>query len=150
MRRIQSSNTKPEKMVRSLLHRMGFRFRINQINLPGKPDIVLKKHSTIIFVHGCFWHGHRNCKRSNTPKTNRDYWINKIQTNVKRDKKNIRELKKQGWKVIVVWECNANKTVKLNKLFSTTKLLNALMFPPFFINKSGKSKIKIPPVLLYT
>jgi len=97
---------------------MGFRFRINQNNLPGKPDIVLKKHSTIIFVHGCFWHGHRNCKRSNTPKTNRDYWINKIQTNVKRDKKNIRELKKQGWKVIVVWECYANKTAKLNKLFS--------------------------------
>ena len=118
MRRIQSSNTKPEKIVRSLLHRMGFRFRINQNNLPGKPDIVLKKHSTIIFVHGCFWHGHRNCKRSNTPKTNRDYWINKIQTNVKRDKKNIRELKKQGWKVIVVWECYANKTAKLNKLFS--------------------------------
>ena len=118
MRRIRSSNTKPEKIVRSLLHRMGFRFRINQNNLPGKPDIVLKKHSTIIFVHGCFWHGHRNCKRSNTPKTNRDYWINKIQTNVKRDKKNIRELKKQGWKVIVVWECYANKTAKLNKLFS--------------------------------
>lgn len=119
MRQIRSSNTKPEKIVRSLLHRMGFRFRINQNNLPGKPDIVLKKHNTIIFVHGCFWHGHRNCKRSNTPKTNRDYWINKIQTNVKRDKKNIRELKKEGWKVIVVWECNANKTVKLNKFFST-------------------------------
>lgn len=118
MAKIRSSNTRPEKKVRSLLHNMGYRFRINQQTLPGKPDIVLKKFKTVIFVNGCFWHGHKNCSRSNIPKSNTTYWKKKIETNIKRDAKNTRKLRKEGWKVITVWECHVQKTEKLKKLFS--------------------------------
>ena len=117
MKKIKSKNTKPEKIVRSLLHSNGFRFRLHNKNLPGKPDIVLKKYKTVIFVHGCFWHSHKNCKRSNIPKSNKSYWVQKIQKNKTRDKKNIRELKMGGWKVIVVWECGVKNIQKLTKLF---------------------------------
>ena len=117
MAKIRSSNTHPEKEVRSLLHNMGYRFRIHQQTLPGKPDIVLKKFKTVIFVNGCFWHGHKNCSRSNIPKSNTIYWKNKIETNIKRDAKNTRKLRKAGWKVITVWECHVQKTEKLKNLF---------------------------------
>lgn len=105
MSRIRSKNTKPELIVRSLLHRMGFRFRVNRGDLPGKPDIVLPKYKTIIFVHGCFWHRHKGCKGATTPSTRRKFWLKKFQGNVERDKRNQRELRKAGWKVIVLWEC---------------------------------------------
>jgi len=115
MSRINSINTKPEKVVRSLLHAMGFRFRIHQKGLPGKPDLVLKQYNTVIFVNGCFWHGHKNCTRGNIPKSNKTYWVEKIKRNVLRDKRNIRGLRKDGWRVIVVWECKTKNIEKLKR-----------------------------------
>jgi len=109
MSRIRCKDTKPEIIIRSLLHRMGFRFRLHRKDLPGKPDIVLPKYKTVIFVHGCFWHGHKGCKRGNIPKSNRGYWITKIQNNIKRDKKHQKELRKIGWKVLVIWECQIER-----------------------------------------
>ena len=117
MGKIKSKNTKPEKMVRSLLHSHGFRFRLHNKNLPGRPDITLKKYNTVIFVNGCFWHHHKNCSRANIPKSNKGYWIPKIERNKIRDKQNIAELKKFKWKVLVVWECEVKNTDKIwNKL----------------------------------
>jgi len=118
MSKVPSSNTTPEKLVRKWLHGEGFRFRINVENLPGKPDIVLKKYNTIIFVHGCFWHRHKNCKRASMPATNSKYWEDKFQKNIERDKRNKKELKKLGWNVLIIWECeiNENKLKKLKKM----------------------------------
>jgi DNA mismatch endonuclease, patch repair protein len=115
MRRIRSKNTKPEKAVRSLLHIMGYRFRLHVANLPGKPDIVLKKYQTVVLVHGCFWHHHKGCKRANIPKTNIDYWVTKIERNKTRDKLNMKKLKSLNWKVIVIWECETKKLDKLSR-----------------------------------
>jgi len=105
MSRVRSRNTKPELVVRSLLHRMGFRFRVNRGDLPGRPDIVLPRYKTVVFVHGCFWHRHTGCKRATTPSTRREFWEAKFRANVMRDRRNGRELKKAGWRVIVLWEC---------------------------------------------
>ena len=105
MSRIRAKDTKPEMSVRSILHRMGYRFRIHPKELPGKPDIVLPKYHTIIFVHGCFWHGHEQCKDFQPPKTRTQWWLDKINRNKEKDIENITQLKKLGWKVIVVWEC---------------------------------------------
>jgi len=116
MSRIRSKDTKPEMIVRSLLHRMGFRFRLHRKDLPGKPDIVLPKYKIVIFVHGCFWHGHKACKRGNTPKTNRKYWFPKINKNKERDKKHRRKLKKQGWNTVVIWECQCNNRKVLDRI----------------------------------
>ena len=116
MSRIRSKNTKPELIVRSVLHRMGYRFRLHRKDLPGKPDIVLPKYKTVIFVHGCFWHGHSGCKRGNIPKTNKNYWIPKINKNKDRDRKHRSQLKKQGWKVAVIWECQCHNEKVFNKL----------------------------------
>lgn len=108
MAQIHSSNTKPETKVRKYLFAHGFRYRKNVKNLPGKPDIVLKKYKTIIFVNGCFWHKHECCKMR-MPKTNVQYWIAKLNNNKIRDSENITALEKKGWKVIVIWECELNK-----------------------------------------
>jgi DNA mismatch endonuclease (patch repair protein) len=120
MSHIRSKNTKPEIIVRSLLHRMGYRFRIHQKNLPGKPDIVLAKYKTIIFIHGCFWHRHKGCKRCTTPSTNQKYWLPKLGRNIVKDKLNKKLLKKNGWLPIIVWECEIKKldrlAGKINKL----------------------------------
>jgi DNA mismatch endonuclease (patch repair protein) len=117
MSRIRSTNTKPEIIVRSLLHRLGFRFRKNVKTLAGKPDIVLKKHQAIIFVHGCFWHQHEGCKRSNIPKSNQDYWKPKLEKNVLRDAEHEAELKNEGWKILTVWECEIKDLTSLeNKI----------------------------------
>ena len=105
MRQIHSMNTKPEIKVRSLLHKMGYRFRIHKINLPGKPDVVLSKYKKVIFVHGCFWHRHQSCIEASHPKTNSAYWEEKITKNMIRDRKNEAELLKLGWEVIIIWEC---------------------------------------------
>ena len=114
MSRIRGTNTKPEKYVRSILHRKGFRFSLNKRDLPGKPDIVLKKYKTIINVNGCFWH-HHNCGRYNIPKNNRKFWLNKFKKNKERDKINARKLRKLGWKVYKVWECKINAINNLIK-----------------------------------
>lgn len=109
MSRISAKNTKPEIAVRSLLHRRGFRFSLNRKDLPGKPDIVLPKYKTVVFVHGCFWHRHKGCSDATTPKTRTEFWQNKFDGNVARDKRNVKALKKSGWKVLIVWECDLKK-----------------------------------------
>lgn len=115
---IRSANTKPEIIVRKLLHSLGYRFRLHKKDLPGKPDIVLKKYKTVIFVHGCFWHQHKGCKRSNIPKSNRAYWKPKLEHNIRKDAQHKRELKKLGWKTIIVWECEIKNLEKLRKAIS--------------------------------
>lgn len=104
MSRIRSKNTKPELVVRSLLHRLGYRFRIHRKDLAGNPDIVLPKHRKIVLVHGCFWHGH-TCRLASKPKTNVEYWAEKIFKNKSRDERNLETLSAQGWAVLVLWEC---------------------------------------------
>lgn len=105
MRAVKGKDTKPEVRLRKALFALGYRYRLNVKDLPGKPDIVFPKHRTVIFVHGCFWHGH-NCKRgARTPKSNTEYWREKIARNKRRDKDNAAALKKLGWRVITVWEC---------------------------------------------
>lgn len=105
MARILSKNTKPEKTVRHLLTSLGFRYRLHVKKLPGKPDIVLPKYGAVILVHGCFWHLHSKCRDGTIPKSRTNYWREKLLNNKKRDTKNIRELRKQGWRVLRIWEC---------------------------------------------
>lgn len=105
MSRIRSRDTKPELAVRSLLHRMGFRFSLQRKDLPGKPDIILPKHKTVIFVHGCFWHRHEKCRYAYKPKSRKTFWNAKFKENVRRDRQNLRALKQMGWKSVVFWEC---------------------------------------------
>ncbi len=113
MSRVKGCDTKPEKLVRSLVHRMGFRFRIHRRDLPGNPDIVLPRHGKIIFVHGCFWHGHKGCQRSKRPKTNTSFWNKKLDENIIRDKRFQKKLRRMGWKVLVVWQCETRKPEQL-------------------------------------
>lgn len=109
MSQVHSSNTKPEVELRHALWRHGFRYRVNNRRLPGSPDIVLSKYRTVIFVHGCFWHGHKGCKKNVIPKTNTDFWVNKISRNQKRDQVVWRQLEAKGWSVVIVWECELAK-----------------------------------------
>ena len=124
MRSISEKNTKPEISVRKFLFAAGFRYRNNYKKLPGTPDIVLPKYKTAIFVHGCFWHGHKNCSLSKLPMTRTEFWRNKISENKLRDKKNIRSLKKIKWKTEVVWQCEINSLRKREKRL--TNLINNL------------------------
>lgn len=105
MSRIRSKDTTPELRVRSLLHRSGYRYRLHRDDLPGSPDIVFARRSKVIFVHGCFWHAHRKCKIANQPKSRQRYWSDKFAANISRDKRNTRRLRRSGWEVCVVWEC---------------------------------------------
>ena len=105
MGQVRGRDTKPERMVRSLIHRMGFRFRIHRRDLPGSPDIVFPRHHKVIFVHGCFWHGHPDCMRSKRPNTNQAFWNRKLDGNLDRDKRLHAQLSGMGWKVLVVWQC---------------------------------------------
>lgn len=109
MSRIKSSHTTPELIVRQFLYANNFRYRLFVKTLPGKPDIVLKRYNTVVFVHGCFWHGHKGCKHFRPSKSRIMFWNNKIEMNRSRDKKQIASLKKQGWNVIVIWECELRK-----------------------------------------
>ena len=113
MSRIRSRDTKPELALRSALHRLGFRFRVNVRDLPGKPDIVLPKYRTVIFVHGCFWHRHEGCKIASTPKSNTAFWKEKFERNVARDRSAATKLAELGWKVIVAWECELKTKLTL-------------------------------------
>jgi len=118
MSAIKSKNTKPEIKVRKVLHSMGYRFRLHRKDLPGSPDIVLPKYKTVIFVHGCFWHRHQNCKYASTPKTRQEFWNKKFNENINRDKINQEFLSSKGWKIIIVWECEIkDKDFDLNRLF---------------------------------
>lgn len=105
MQQIKATDTKPELLVRKFLHANGFRYSLHKKTLPGKPDIVLTKYKTVIFIHGCFWHGHANCKYFSIPKTRTEWWTNKITANKMNDAKAVKALKKEGWKVITIWEC---------------------------------------------
>ncbi|MGN0501955.1 MAG: very short patch repair endonuclease [Ruminococcus sp.] len=121
---IKGKNTRPEEIVRKYLFSQGFRYRKNDKRLPGTPDIVLSKYKTVIFVNGCFWHGHEGCRYFVIPKTNTEFWRKKIETNRKRDIRKINDLQTLGWKVIVVWECQLKKEkadITLNNLKTTIK-----------------------------
>lgn len=119
---IKGKGTKPEEMVRKYLFSQGFRYRKNDKRLPGTPDIVLPKYKTVIFVNGCFWHGHEGCKYFVWPKNNAEFWKAKILQNIERDKRDFERLENAGWKVIVVWECELKKTFKNNnRLLSLVK-----------------------------
>lgn len=109
---IKGKNTKPELLLRSALHAQGFRFRIQRKDLPGKPDIVLPKYKTIIFVHGCFWHRHPGCKYAYTPKSNVEFWTNKLEGNVTRDRITKEKLEALQWRVLIIWECQISDLTK--------------------------------------
>jgi DNA mismatch endonuclease (patch repair protein) len=113
MSRVGHWDTKPEKVVRSLLHRMGYRFRLRRANLPGKPDIVLPRHRKVVFVHGCFWHGHVGCRRAARPTSNVDFWNARLDGNMERDRTNQRRLRRMGWGVLVIWECQTTCLTKV-------------------------------------
>jgi len=113
MSRIRSKDTKPELIVRSFLHRLGFRFRLHRKDLPGCPDIVLPKYKAIVFVHGCFWHVHKNCRDGTMPKSNEFAWGKKLLRNIERDNTNVKILENCGWKVVVIWECEVKNEQKL-------------------------------------
>ena len=115
MRAVRKHSTRPEISVRKLIHGMGLRFRINKKELPGSPDIVLSKHRTAIFVHGCFWHRHSSCRYATTPKTRQDYWLPKFAANVERDARKTAELEALGWRVLVVWECETRNLADLGE-----------------------------------
>lgn len=116
MSRIKSTNSKPEEMVRKYLFSKGLRYRINVKTLPGKPDIVFRKYRTVVFVNGCFWHGHQGCRYFVMPKSNTEYWNKKIARNVERDRNVIAQLEGLGWNVITVWECQLKKDKRENTL----------------------------------
>lgn len=115
MTRITSKDTQPEKIVRQMLSKEGWRYRLHSAKLPGKPDIVISKIKTIIFINGCFWHQHKGCKRKAMPKENRNYWKPKLEKNVVKQKEDIKKLRKAGWKVNIVWECETKNENKLSR-----------------------------------
>ena len=124
MSRIKSRDTSPELKVRSILHSSGYRFRLHRKDLPGKPDIVLPKYRTVIFVHGCFWHRHLDCKYAYTPKSNIEFWEKKFTANIQRDLRSKRLLQEQGWTVIVVWECQVNNQEILGSYLTNSLMKN--------------------------
>ncbi len=118
MSRIHGKDTTPELTVRSLLHRLGHRFRLHRKDLPGQPDIVLPKHQTVVFVHGCYWHRHKGCSFAYTPKSRKEFWQRKFEENVERDKRTKRQLRNLGWRIITVWECETRDLHALTKRLS--------------------------------
>lgn len=124
MSMIKGKDTKPEIIVRKFLHSKGFRYRLHRKDLPGKPDIVLPKYRTVIFINGCFWHGHKNCKYFVIPKTRTEFWLNKINGNVNNDKRKVRVLRNNNWKVIVLWECQLRQKKNLKTLNKLNLKLN--------------------------
>ena len=118
MSRVKNRDTSPEKLVRSLLHGLGFRFRLHHKKLPGHPDIALPKHQKVIFVHGCFWHGHE-CPRGKRPSSNKDFWNEKIGKNRRRDRQALTDLKEGGWNTLVVWQCETRDAESLSDRLQT-------------------------------
>lgn len=125
MSRIRGKDTRPELVVRSVLHSLGFRFRLHRKDLPGNPDIVLPRHSVVVLVHGCFWHRHRGCRFAYTPKSNLAFWTEKFKQNVARDAHNTSDLRRLGWRVVLVWECQTGDRAALAQLL-TASLQGAL------------------------
>jgi DNA mismatch endonuclease (patch repair protein) len=126
MARVKGQDTKPEILVRAIVHSLGYRFRLYRRDLPGNPDITLPKHRKVIFVHGCFWHGHKRCPRAARPTTNIAFWRKKLDSNIDRDRHNIGQLRKDGWRVLVVWQCQTRKPETLKRALSK------------FLNEEGK------------
>jgi DNA mismatch endonuclease (patch repair protein) len=124
MSRIKNKDTKPEILIRQFLHKNGFRYRLHVKNLPGKPDIVLPKYKVIIFINGCFWHGHNDCKYYKIPKTRTEWWLNKINTNINNDIKAVNGLIELGWKIITIWECELK--LKSNFALRSEELLKEI------------------------
>lgn len=147
MSHIRSRNTKPELKVRQWLWAHGYRYRLNVKSVPGKPDIVMRKYHTAIFVNGCFWHGHEGCDKYRLPQTNVDFWKNKIDRNRKRDQENYQVLQENGWQVIVVWECQLTpkrieQTMNEVELLLNNKLLSLYSkHTPFQYNTEEESPL---------
>jgi len=112
MATVKSADTTPERKVRSIVHRLGYRFRLHRRDLPGNPDIVLPRHRKVIFVNGCFWHQHPRCSAADRPASNTEYWNKKLNRNIQRDRKNLRALRKAGWHPLVIWECQLKNEVR--------------------------------------
>lgn len=110
MSNISGKNTKPEILIRKIAHSLGYRFRLHKKELPGKPDIAFPKYKKVVFVNGCFWHGHKNCNRSKLPVTHKKFWQQKIEGNIKRDRANYKALKKLGWSYLIIWQCSITKS----------------------------------------
>ena len=121
MSKIKSKDTQPEKKIRSLLHREGFRFKLHEKSMPGKPDIVLPKWNSVIEIRGCFWHPHRDCKIFRMPSTNKKFWKEKLNRNIKRDLLNDRKIRQMGWRLFIVRECKTMNKTKLKKTFTRLK-----------------------------
>ena len=136
---IRGKNTKPEIIVRRLLHRLGYRFRLHRKDLLGRPDIVLPKWRTVIFVNGCYWHGHEDCHLFRAPKTRTEFWTNKIEGNQARDRRNYAALEAAGWKVLVIWECSVSKKLRLNDEQLEEEIATALITSHFFVEIRAKS-----------
>lgn len=136
MSKICSKNTKPEILVRKYLFKQGFRFRVNVKRLPGTPDIVLRKYRSVIFVHGCFWHGHGNCPVYVPPKTHSEYWLEKINKNRERDAKVRAEIKAMGWNVIVIWECQLKPKVRQRTFEDLSHLLRVFLLKQYGYKRS--------------
>ncbi len=138
MGRIRGKNTTPEMVVRRAAHRLGLRFRIHRRDMPGTPDVVLRKHGLAIFVHGCFWHRHEGCRRCTTPKTRTEFWSEKFKKNVERDQRDVDALRKRGWTVLIIWECETRNPKDLDGLLiaatsappNEIKRVNQRSFPP--------------------
>lgn len=120
---VRQKDTKPEMVLRKTLHAMGFRYKLHDKSLPGSPDLVFPKYKAVIFVHGCFWHRH-GCKQTTTPTTRKEFWNAKFKANIERDKKNVRDLKKAGWRAFVVWECELKEGINSKILVKIRKFLD--------------------------
>lgn len=134
---IRGKDTKPEVIVRRLLHRLGYRFRLHRKDLPGRPDIVLPKWHTVIFVNGCYWHGHEDCDLFRPPKTRTEFWTNKIAGNQARDQRNYSALQDAGWKAVVIWECAVSKKLSLSDEQLEIAIATALTSKETLLNIRG-------------
>lgn len=113
MRAVRSKDTAPELIVRRIAHRLGYRYRLHPSELPGKPDLVFRSRRKVIFVHGCFWHRHRGCARATLPQSNKEFWQQKLESNAKRDSKQVRALQQLGWEALIIWQCETKNTEEL-------------------------------------
>lgn len=144
MSNIGSKNTKPEMIVRRWLWRQGFRYRLNVKRLPGTPDIVIPKLSTVIFVNGCFWHAHQGCDKYRVPSTNVSFWEEKFKRNRERDARNYNSLHKMGWYVLVVWECQLDKSHRHNTLIALSRRLSQIFLSTHNVKVYTQSSEELP------